>query len=100
MYTVFDASETFFKVKITVEDLVPLLLKHGIEGINPPAELLETPKAAREAAKCVHGAGLQWGLLPTPVDFLAFNVSDELFDAGIEKLKSWADTAEKMGVKY
>ncbi len=100
MYTVFDASEAFYKVKISVQELVPLLVKHGIGGINPPAELLENPKAAREAAKCVHDAGLEWGLLPTPVDFLAFNVDDEMFDAGIEKLKTWAETGEKMGVKY
>ncbi|MEF9973732.1 MAG: TIM barrel protein [Clostridia bacterium] len=100
MYTVFDASETFFKVRISVQDLVPLLVKRGIRGINPPAALLETPGAAREAAKCVRDAGLKWGLLPTPVDFLAFNVSDEMFDQGIETLKVWADTAEKMGVQY
>lgn len=99
MYTGFDASELFYKVKMSVQELVPLLVKYGIGGINPPAELLEDPKAAREAAKCVRDAGLEWCLMPTPIDFLAFNVDDDMFDAGLEKLKVWADTAEKMGVK-
>lgn len=40
MYSVFDASDTFYKVKKNVQELAPLLSKHGIEGINPPAELL------------------------------------------------------------
>lgn len=100
MFTVFDASETFYKVKASVQELVPLLVKYGIGGINPPAELLEDPKAAREAAKCVADAGLKWSLMPTPVDFLWPETTDEMFDAAIEKLKVWCDTAEKMGVKY
>ena len=100
MYSVFDASEMFYKVKKSVQELAPLLAKHGIKGINPPVEILENPKAAREAAKCVYDNGLKWGLLPTPVDFFAPDVPDEMFDNALEKLKIWADTAQKMGVKY
>lgn len=100
MFTVFDASDKFYNVKISVQELVPLLVKYGIGGINPPAELLEDPKAAREAAKCVADAGLKWSLMPTPVDFLSQDVTDEIFDTAIEKLKFWTDTAEKMGVRY
>ena len=100
MYSVFDASELFYKVRKSVQELAPMLAKHGIEGINPPAEILESPKAAREAAKCVYDFGLKWGLLPTPVDFFSWEVTDEMFDKALEKLKVWAETGQKMGVKY
>jgi len=100
MYTVFDASETFYKVKKSVQELAPLVKKYGIQGINPPAAILEDFKKAREAAKCAYDNGLKWGLLPTPVDFLVPDTTDEKFDDGLEKLKVWAETGEKMGVKY
>lgn len=100
MYTGFDASEIFYKVKASVQELVPLLIKYGIKGINPPAELLENLPAAREAAKIVIGEGLRWTLLPTPIDFLSEDISNEQFDEGIEKLKKWADVGQKIGVKY
>ena len=100
MYSVFDASEMFYKVKKSVQELAPLLVKYKIKGINPPAELLENPKAAREAAKCVSDNGLKWGLLPTPADLFAPDVTDDMFDIALEKLKIWADTGQKMGVKY
>jgi sugar phosphate isomerase/epimerase len=99
MYTVFDASDIFYKVKKSVQELSPLLKKHGIQGINPPAALLEDRRKAREAAKCVYDHGLKWSLLPTPVDFLVPDTTDEMFDAGLEKLKVWAETGEKIGVK-
>lgn len=100
MYTVFDASDVFYKVKKSVQELSPLLVKYGIEGINPPKELLEDKKSAREATKCVLDHGLNWSLLPTPVDFYAMDTTDEIFDKGLDKLKVWAKTGEKMGVKY
>ena len=100
MYTAFDAGEVLYKVKSSVQELVPLLVKYGIGGINPPAELLEDPIRAREAARCVADAGLKWSLLPTPADFLSFATDDTMFDAGLEKLKIWADTGAMMGVKY
>ena len=100
MYSVFDASELFYKVKKSVQELAPLVKKYGIKGINPPAAILEDRKKAREAAKCAYDNGLKWGLLPTPVDFLVPDTTDEMFDAGLEKLKVWAETGEKIGVKY
>ena len=100
MYTVFDSSDLFFKTKGSVQELAPIVAKYGIGGINPPAALLENCKAAREAAVVVRDLGLKWGLMPTPADFLVPDTTDEMFDQGIEKLKTWADTAQKMGVKY
>ena len=100
MYSVFDASDIFYKVKKSVQELAPLLEKHGIEGINPPAELLDDPVKAREAAKCIYDYGLKWSLLPTPVDFFAPDTTDEMFDNGLETLKVWAGTGEKIGVRY
>jgi len=100
MYSVFDASETFYKVKKSVQELAPLVAKYGIKAINPPAEVLENAKAAREAAKCAYDNGLKWGLLPMPVDFFAPDVTDEIFDEALEKLKTWAENGQRMGVKY
>jgi sugar phosphate isomerase/epimerase len=100
MYTLFDASDAFYRVKKSVQELSPLVRKHGIQGINPPAVLLEDSKKAREAAKCVYDNGLKWGLLPTPVDFFVPDTTDQMFDEGLEKLKIWARVGEKIGVKY
>ncbi len=100
MYSVFDASEVFYKVNKSVQELAPLLSKHGIGGINPPAALLSDPKKAREAAKCVYGNGLKWSLLPTPADFLAPGTTDEMFDEALKTLIVWAETGEKIGVRY
>ena len=98
MYQLFDAS--FFRVKGTVQELAPLVAKHGMGGINVPVEILEDVNLAREAAKCVYDNGLQWGLLPTPVDCLSgFATDDKMFDEGMEKLKRWAEIGEKIGVK-
>ena len=100
MFSVFDASEVFYKVDKSVQELAPLISKHGIEGINPPAALLADPRKAREAAKCVYDNGLKWSLLPTPADFLAPGTTDEIFDEALETLKVWAQTGEKIGVRY
>lgn len=95
MYQLFDAS--FFRVKGTVQELAPLVAKHGMGGINVPVEILEDVNLAREAAKCVYDNGLQWGLLPTPVDCLSgFATDDKMFDEGMEKLKRWAEIGKKL----
>jgi len=100
MYTVFDASEAFFRVKMDVEGLAPLLVKHGIDAVNPPAEILENHGQAGAAAEIVFGNGLKWGILPMPADFLHPAITDAEFDEGIEKLKVWAETGGRIGVKY
>lgn len=97
MYSIFEAN--FYGVKGSIFELAPLVAKHGIGGINVPAEVLEDKKLAREAAKCVYDNGLQWNLLPTAADFLHYVTPDEAFDRGIETFKRWAETAEIMGVK-
>jgi sugar phosphate isomerase/epimerase len=98
MYTVF--ANFHNGVNATVEELVPLLKKYGIEGIAAPDGLMENKKAALEAGKLVRDNGLRWYLMPTPLDFYVEDISDEEFDKGIETLKEWADIGEKMGFKY
>jgi len=98
MYTVFDMNH--FGVKAPLEELVPIVKKHGIEGIHVPSDLLENKNSAIEATKLLFDHGIKWSLLPTPVDFFSEDLSDEEFDKGIEKLKLWASTGEKMGVRY
>ncbi len=98
MYTVFDANH--FGVKEPLETLVPLLRKHGIGGVHVPVSLLTDSPKAMEATGLLRDNGLQWSLLPTPVDFYAEDVTDDMFDKGLETLKRWADTGERMGVRY
>lgn len=98
MYTVFDGNH--FGVRLPLEELVPLVSRHGLQGIHVPALLLDDAAGAREAGKLVRHHGLRWSLMPTPLDFYAEDVGEEAFDAGLETLKAWADVAERMGVRY
>jgi sugar phosphate isomerase/epimerase len=99
VYSLFDASENFYGIKRSVEELVPLLKENGIVGINPPAEMLEDPGKAMNTAAFVYDNGMKWGLLPTPVDFFSPHIDDRRFEEALEKLKKWAGTGEKIGIK-
>ena len=98
MYTVFDANH--FGIQASLEEIVPLLRKHGLGGVHVPNTLLTDPAKGKEAAKLLRDNGLRWSLLPTPADFYAEDVTDEGFDMALETLKSWADAGERMGVRY
>lgn len=98
MYSVFDANH--FGVTATLEEIAPLLRKHGIGGVHVPVSLLSEPQKGKEAAKLLRDNGLRWSLLPTPADFHAEDVTDEAFDKALETLKRWADAGERMGVRY
>ena len=98
MYTIFDMNH--FGVKASLQELVPLVRKHGIGGIQVPVDLMGNEAAAREASKLMADNGLKWSLLPTPADFYSEDVSEAAFDKAIETLKSWAAIGEKMGVRY
>lgn len=99
MYSVFDAGDNFYRVKKSIEELVPLVKKHGIEGINPSIEILEDRQRARYVMNIVRDNGLQWGLLPTPADMLSPSTNEEMFDEALKKLKFWAETGELIGVE-
>jgi sugar phosphate isomerase/epimerase len=98
MFTLFDAGENFYRVQKKTEELVPLIKKYNIEGINPSIEILEDRSKARHAMNIVLNNGIRWGLLPTPVDMLSPNINDEQFDKALEKLKFWAETGELIGI--
>ncbi len=100
MYTIFDASDSFFRVKQKTEALVPLLVQHGIDAVNPPVEILEDVAKAKDVAQIVYDNGLKWGFLPMPVEFLHPDLGDEEFEDGLKKLATWAQTAGMIGVKY
>jgi sugar phosphate isomerase/epimerase len=98
MYTIFDKGHN--GVDGSIEEMVPLLVKHGIGGMQVDRAVVEDAKFAREMGKLLRDNGLKWGLLPTPVDFYAEDVDDERFDAAIETLKRWAACGERAGVRY
>lgn len=98
MYTVFDANH--FGVTATFEEIVPLLRKYGITGIQVPTPFLLDPEKGAEAAKLLRDNGLRWSLLPTPSDFYAEDVTDDAFDKALETLRHWADAGERMGVRH
>ncbi len=98
MYTLFDPNQN--GVKGTLQEIVPLLVKHGIDGIAIPKGLLDDPAAALDAGKYLRDHGIRWGLMSMPADFYAEDLSDDAFDAAIEKLKNWAGVAERAGVRY
>lgn len=97
MFALFDSF--FFRVNADVATLAPLLAKYGFGGISVPAELLENKEKAREASKIVYDNGLQWGLLPTPLDTYAEQTDDTLFEENLKKYALWAETGEIMGVR-
>lgn len=65
-----------------------------------PVDLLEDPQAGVDATAFLRDKGLRWGMLPTPADFFSEGLSDEEFDAALERFAYWAAAGEKMGVKY
>lgn len=98
MYTVFDLFQ--HGVQAEILEIAPLVSKYGMEGIGVPRDIMEDEKKAIEAKSCLESYGLKWGLLPTPVDFYAEKTGDTEFAEGLEKLKRWAELAEKVGVRY
>ena len=98
MYSVFDAGENFYRVRKSIEELAPLVKKYNIKGISPSVEILEDRAMARAAMNIVRDNGLQWGLLPTPVDMLSPATCDKMFNEALEKLRFWAETGRIIGV--
>ena len=98
MLTIFDPNVN--GVKGTVAEIAPLAKKYGLGGISVPGALLENPAEAMEAAKLVQDLGLSWSLLPTPADFYTETLSEEAFDAAIEKFKRTAALGAEMGVRF
>jgi len=83
-----------------IAELAPLCRKYGIQALRVPEPVLEDDAAAREAAAVMADNGLVWGLLPMPIDFYHWDVSDEAFAQGLKTLAARAEAAEKLGVKH
>ncbi len=75
--------------------LVEAAPKHGFEGIDLPIRRLETTDQAKEAAAQVADAGLRWGLVPLPRDFL--RAEDAEFESGLAELEARLPVIEAAG---
>jgi len=98
MYKTLDAN--LLKIPGSIAELAPIAARYGFEGINVPAAILRDAKMAEEAKSIVDEYHLNWGLLPTPVDFFDENVEGSVFEDGLRTLREWAKLGEKLGVKY
>ncbi len=98
MYKVLDAG--LLKIPGTIVEIAPLAVKYGFEGINVPRGAFADEKLAAEAAACARDYSLKWGLLQTAADYFNENTSDEAFDAALATQEKWAETGEKLGVRY
>lgn len=71
---------------------------HGNFGaLEFPSWDIKTIAQAKEAGMKMQDAGLVWGLVPMPFDFL--QGSDEAFDAGVDALAKLLPVAQAAGVK-
>jgi sugar phosphate isomerase/epimerase len=98
MYKTLDAA--MLGIPGTIQELAPLAVKYGFEGINLPKAALLDPRAADEAMACARDHGLKWGLLQTPADFFAEDLGDDAFEAALATLATWAAVGERLGVAY
>lgn len=83
-----------------IEELAPLAAQHGIQALSMPLRALEDEAYGREATALLRDNGLRWGLLPMTTDFYHWDVDDDAFAKGIERLKRHAAAAEKLGVSH
>lgn len=98
MRPIYDGGQTGRKE--SVYETAPLCEKYGITAMNIPGELLEDPQKMKEADACIKAHGMTWGMIPTPFDAYAENLSDEDFAAGLETLKRWAELAVSFGAGH
>jgi len=98
MYKTLDAH--LLKIPGTIPELAPLAAERGFEGINVPERILRDERMAREALAAVRHYDLQWGLLPTPVDFFHEDIEGGVFEDALKTMAQWAAIGEKLGVKY
>ena len=98
MYKTLDAA--MLGIPGTIQELAPLAVQYGFEGINLPKAALLDPRAADEALACARDHGLKWGLLQTPADFYAPDLDDAAFGAALATLDQWAAVGERLGVAY
>ena len=98
MYKTLDAN--LLRIQGSFDELVRLAAKHGFQGISVPREILEDARRAEEAGAVVRDHGLQWGLLHTPVDFFAPDVTDAAFEEALDIQARWAEIGARLGVQY
>ncbi len=98
MYKTLDIN--LLRIPGSLNELVPLAAQHGFGGISVPRAILEDPRQAVEAGALVRDHGLQWGLLHTPVDFFAPDVTDDAFEEALKIQAEWAAIGAGLGVQY
>lgn len=98
MYKVLDTN--LLRIPGTVQEIAPLAVKYGFQGIGIPKEILLDRLKAKEAGACARDYGLKWGLLQTPVDFFSEGVEDDEFKEALKVLDNWAETGEMLGAEY
>lgn len=98
MFTIFDPGVN--GINGSIYELAPLVKKYGIDALAVPPELLEDPAAATETTAFLREQGLRWGMLPTTADFYSEELSDEAFCEALKRFALWAETGEKIGVRY
>lgn len=83
-----------------VEALIGPAAAAGFQAISPGMDLLNDPDRLAKADQMRQEAGLSWGLLPMPADFYFWELSDEDFEKGLEKLRRFAELGKKYGIRY
>lgn len=81
----------------SVFEAAPVCEKYGITAMNLSGELLEDPTLLKEADRCIKDHGMHWGMVPTPFDAYAEDLSDDAFNKGLETMKRWAERAAAVG---
>ena len=87
-------------IKCPVEELIPFAAAKGFQAISPGMDLLENPERLAKANELRKEAGLAWGLLPMPADFYFWDLDDEGFEKGLEKLRRFAELGQKYEIRH
>ncbi|MGI6367045.1 MAG: sugar phosphate isomerase/epimerase family protein [Anaerolineae bacterium] len=98
MYTVLDSN--MLGIPGTTAELADLAVKYGLGGIAVPRAALEDPSLADQMGELAAERGLEWGLLPTPMDTFADDVEGDVLERGLATLDRWAANGARMGVRY
>lgn len=79
---------------LNLDDTIELAIRHGFGGIDLPLSEVAEMEEPTEAKAKLDTAGLQWGLFPIPVNFVA---PEEKFQEGLERLRRLAPIAQAVG---
>ena len=83
-----------------VEEILKIAGNYGFQAVSPGTALLEDEARLAKADELRKETGLSWGLLPMPADFYYWDLSDEDFAKGLEKLRRYAELGQKYGIRF